>query len=132
MELAPNIEILSKEDAREVFAMTGADWVENVRRAVEAGQAEATGTLGSVAMHVPTKTGFISIRPDHNGQSGSTPDFIQVLIAYRQHVSDEALLEAIEAAQNQLKPEYEVLASIEKMMGGVALFLTIMAVQNLT
>ena len=41
---ALDLEILSKDDVGAIFAMTRAEWTENVRRAVMAGAASATGS----------------------------------------------------------------------------------------
>jgi hypothetical protein len=40
------LEILSKDDAGAIFAMTRAEWTESVRRAVMGGAARATGSPG--------------------------------------------------------------------------------------
>lgn len=124
------IEILSKDDARAIFAMTRAEWVENVRRAVMAGAAKATGSpdSGGVTMHTSNQTGHLSVRPDYSDDG--RPDFILVTVGYRAPtaglLSDAALDEAIEQAEKQMAPEYEVMGTVERLDGGVAIFFTIM------
>ena len=124
------LEILSKDDARSIFGMARADWVENVRRAVMAGQAEATGSAesGGVTMHTPTQTGFLSVGPDYSAED--RPAFIQVTVVFRsptaEHLEDSALEDAIELAKRQMKPEYEVMGHVDRLEGAVALFFMIM------
>jgi len=124
------VEILSKDDARALFAMTRAQWVENVQQAVMAGVAEATGRpeSGGVTMHTRTQVGVLSVRPDYSDEG--RPDFILMTVGYRAPaaglLSDAVLDEAIEQSKQQMAPEYEVMGRVERLEGGVAIFFTIM------
>ena len=128
-EGASDIEILSKDDARAMFAMTRAQWVENVRRAVIAGVARAMGSPETaLAMATTTPTGVLFVKPDFSGE-GRKPDFIQVTVGYRYPKSalltDSALNDAVQASKKQMEPEYEVIGNVERIQGEVAIFFII-------
>lgn len=129
-EPAPAIEILSKDDAREMFAMTKQEWVVNVQRAVAAGVATSTGTPETnFGMAMTTMgTDLLLVTPSY-GEDGRKPEFIQVVVGYRdptaQHLSDAALKEAIETAREQLAPEYDVIGDSERLEGGASVWFII-------
>ena len=127
---AANLELLSKDDARAIFAMTRAEWAENVRRAVATGAARATGKSesGGVTMVTTTQAGELFVRPDYSDEG--RPDFILVTVGYRsppaELLSDASLNDAIELAKRQMEPEYEVTGRVERLEAGAAVFFTIM------
>ncbi len=128
-EGAPDIEILSKDDARAMFAMTRAQWVEYVRRAIVAGVAKAMGSPETgLAIATTTPAAQLIVRPDFSGE-GQKPDFIQVTVGYRYPrsalLTDSALNDAIQASKRQMEPEYEVIGDVERIQGGVAIFFII-------
>jgi hypothetical protein len=130
MQEGVNLEILSKEDARAIFAMTRAEWVENVRQAVMAGAARATGKpeSGGVTMVTTTQAAELFVRPDYSDEG--RPDFILLTVGFRsptaERLSDAALDDAINLAARQMEPEYEVTGRAERLEGGAAVFFTIM------
>lgn len=126
---APDLEILSKDDARAIFAMTRSEWVENVQRAVTAGAARAMGRpeSGGVTMVMTSQAGELFVRPDYSDEG--TPDFLIVTVGYRsptvEPLTDAALNDAIERAKRQMEPEYEVTGRVERLEGSLAIFFTI-------
>jgi hypothetical protein len=120
------LEILSKDDAGAIFAMTRAEWTENVRRAVMGGAARATGSPESgLAMVTNTRAGELFVRPNYNGEG--RPDFIHVTVGYSSTtvLTDAVLNDAIKLAEQQMEPEYEVTGHAERLKGGVAVHLVI-------
>jgi hypothetical protein len=123
---ALDLEILSKDDVGAIFAMTRAEWTENVRRAVMAGAASATGSPESgLAMVTNTGAGELFVRPNYNDQG--RPDFIHVTVGYRSPtvLTDAVLNGAIKLVEQQMEPEYEVTGHAERLKGGVAVHLVI-------
>lgn len=121
-----DLEILSKDDAGAIFAMTRAEWTENVRRAVMGGAARATGSPESgLAMVTNTGAGELFVRPDYSCEG--RPDFIHVTVGYRSAtvLTDAVLNDAIKLAEQQMEPEYEVTGHAERLKGGVAVHLVI-------
>ena len=121
----PDLEILSKNDARSIFAMTRSEWTENVRQAVMAGAATATGIPESGAtMATTTPTGYLFVKPDYSDEG--RPHFIQVTVGYRsptaELLSDAMLNDVIDHATRQMDPEYEVIGRVERLEGGAAIF----------
>ncbi len=126
------VEILSKDDARQVFAMSRDEWLENVRQAAAAGVAKATGSTdtGVTMTMLTSSTSQLMVRPDYSG-AGRTPDFVQVTVAYSppipRELTDKALSEAIVAAKVQMAPEFDVMGNVERIGGGVAIFFVLTA-----
>ena len=128
-DIASDIEILSKDDARAMFAMTRIQWVENVRRLVISGVTKAMGSPETgLAMATTTPTGQLMVRPDYSGE-GRKPYLVQVMIGYRYPMSalltDSALNDAIQASKRQMEPEYDVIGNVERIRGEVAIFFII-------
>ncbi len=129
-EATPTIEILSKDDARAMFAMTKDEWIANLHQAVAAGAATPMGTpetgLG-MAMNTPDGD-LLVVRPIYS-ENEQTPDFIQVTVGYRYprstFLTDAALEDAIQAAKAQMMPDYDVTGSVEEMIGGISVFFII-------
>ena len=129
-EPAPMVEILSKDDAQAMFAMTEDQWLANVQGALASGMAKPIGTPESgVGMAMSTAEGDILIVRPSYGEDKQNPEFIQVTVGYHDPrsavLTDAALNEAIQAAQAQMKPEYDVMANVERITGGVSLFFII-------
>jgi len=123
------IEILSKEDARTVCAMTRAQWVENVSQAVIAGLATAMGNPETgLSMATTTPVGELIVRPNFSGD-GKKPDFILVTVGYSHPTSalltDAALNDAIQESKRQMEPEYEVSGWVERIQDRAAVFFVI-------
>src|SRR3546814_10573040 len=77
-DLTPTIEILSKDDARAMFAMTKNQWHSNVYQAVSAGMARPMGTPETgygMAMNTPDGD-LLVVKPVYS-KNELTPDFIQ-------------------------------------------------------
>ena len=130
-EPPPTIEILSKDDARMMFAMSEDQWLANVQRAVETGAATPMETReNGIGMAMNTPDGDLLMVSATYAESKKKPDFIQVSVGYRYPkaalLPDSVLKGAVEAAQAQMEPEYEVIGSVERIEGGVSLFFVIM------
>ena len=129
-EAEPMAEILSKDDAQAMFAMTEDQWLANVQGAVASGMAKPVGTPGSgFGMAMSTAEGdILMVRPSY-GEDKQTPEFIQVTVGYRDPrsalLTDAMLQETIRAAQAEMKPEYDVMANVERIAGGVSIFFII-------
>jgi hypothetical protein len=71
---------------------------------------------------------LLIVRPSY-GADKQNPEFIQVTVGYRDPrsalITDAALDEAIQAAQAQMKPEYDVMGNVEQITGGVSIFFII-------
>ena len=124
------VEILSKDDAQAMFAMTENQWLANVQGAVASGMAKPIGTPESgVGMAMSTAEGDILMVGPSYGEDKQNPEFIQVTVGYRDPRSalftDTALDETIQAAQSQMQPEYDVMANVERITGGVSIFFII-------
>jgi hypothetical protein len=118
----PDLEILSKADARSIFAMTRSEWTENVRQAVMAGAATAMGDPESGATLATTNpTGYFFVKPNYSGKG--RPDFVQATVGYRsptaELLSDNMLNDVIDYATRQMEPEYKVVGRIERLEGAV-------------
>jgi hypothetical protein len=129
-ESAPMVEILSKDDAQAMFAMTEVQWLANVQGAVASGMATPIGSSESgVGMAMTTAEGdLLIVRPSY-GEDKQNPEFIQVTVGYRHPrsalLTDAALNETIQAAQAQMKPEYDVMGNVERITGRVSIFFII-------
>jgi hypothetical protein len=122
-----DLEILSKEDAGAIFAMTRAEWTKNVQRAVMAGAARSAGNPESgLAMVTTTRAGELFVRPDYSDEG--TPNFIHVTVGFRSPTvfTDAVLNDAIKSTEQQMVPEYDVTGHAERLKGGVAIHLVIM------
>lgn len=128
--LAQDLEILSRDDAREMFSMTKQEWLINVQHAMNIGIARAMGTSETnVGMVMETRDGdLLIVRPSY-GDSEKKPDFIQVTVGYRDEraslLSDSALGDMIEITKSQMKPEFTVIGSFERMTSGLSVFFII-------
>jgi hypothetical protein len=113
-----------------MFAMTEDQWLANVQGAVASGMAKPIGTQESdFGMAMSTAEGDIwMVRPSY-GADKQNPEFIQVTVGYRDPrsalITDAALNEAIQVAQAQMKPEYDVMGNVERIAGGVSIFFII-------
>jgi hypothetical protein len=129
-EPAPMAEILSKDDAQAMFAMTEDQWLANVQGAVASGMAKPIGTPESgVGMAMSTAEGdILMVRPSY-GEDKQNPEFIQVTVGYRDPgsalLTDAVLSETIQAAQTQMKPEYDVMGNVQRITSGVSIFFII-------
>jgi hypothetical protein len=126
-ESPPMVEILSKDDTQAMFAMTEEQWLANVQGNVASRMARPIGTPESgVGMAMSTAEGdILMVRPSY-GENKQNPQFIQVTVGYLDPRSalptGAALNEAIQAAQAQMKPEYDVIGNVERISGGVSMF----------
>jgi hypothetical protein len=128
--IAPAVEILSKEDARTMFSMSREQWLANVRQAVAAGAVKSMGSpeMG-IGMAMSTPEGdLLMVRPSYE-DNNQRPDFIQVTVGYRNPravlLTDSVLQDAIRTAQQQMKPDYEVIGNVERLPRAVSVFFTI-------
>jgi hypothetical protein len=77
------VEILSKDDARAMFAKTEDQWLANVQGVVASGMAKPIGTPESgVGMAMRTAEGHVLMARPSYGEDKQNPDFIQVTIGY--------------------------------------------------
>ena len=128
--VAQEAEILSKDDARRMFGMSQEVWLADVQAAVSAGQAIPMGDQGSgigMAMNMADGS-LLIVRPSY-GRDSSRPDFIQVIVGYREPLNplltESTLEETIRAAQQQMSPEYSVFGTVEDLPGGIGIFFSI-------
>ena len=124
------VEILSKDDARELFSMTKDQWYSNVHEAAAAGAAEAVGTPETgLGMAMSSPGGDLLIVKPNYGDNPQKPDFIQVTVGYREptaaFLTDPGLEDVVEAARAQMGPEYDVIGNIERISSGLAMFFVI-------
>lgn len=127
--------ILSKNDAAMLFSMSAAEWEQNVKMAVGTGVAQAMrvskGGLGMVT--APPGCDLMVVAPDY-GENAGRPDFIQVIIGYREPLAsimtDQRLREMIDKAQDEMKPDYDVIGGIDQLPGGKSLYFIISEARN--
>jgi hypothetical protein len=121
------IEIIPKDDARAVFAMTREQWNENVRQAVMAGICRTSGRpeIG-LSMSMLTQEGHLVLVQPNYATDPERPDFVQVDVGYRDpvpgHLTDAMLKDAIKAAEKQMQPEYELIGGIDRFAGGMSVY----------
>jgi len=120
--------ILSKRDAKGVFALRRDQWNANVMATVKAGIAKATSVPETgLGMFTTNPHGFMIVKPDFS--TTGLPEFIQVTVAYREpsasKMSDEAIQDIVAKAKTELSPEYKVTAKTDRVSGGLAIFFTI-------
>jgi hypothetical protein len=124
------LEILSKDEARQVFAMSRAQWTEHVRNLVAAGQAQALGRVESgLRMATQTPEGdILMVQPDYF-KGDSRPAVIHVTVGYRppraRQLTEGAIQEVIAAAQRQMAPEFDVIGHHETAEQGLIVFFSI-------
>lgn len=124
------IEILSKADAREVFAMSKTQWNENVRLAVGLGISGQVGRPETgLGMVTRTEAGLLLVVPDYSSND-ERPDFIQLSIGYDRppyvYLTDLELESAIQEATKQMRPDFEVVGGFERIEGGINVWFAIM------
>lgn len=124
-------EILSKEDARRVFAMSRSQWTDHVRALVRAGQAQAVGDVeGGLRAVTQTPDGdILYVHPDYF-EGDAKPAVIHVNVAYRppraRLLTDEAIRTVILAAKREMAPEFHVIGHWERTTEGLAVLFSIM------
>ena len=126
---AEEFELLSKDDARAMFAMTRAQWISNVQAAASAGSARALGTPQDISMIMSKPDWDLVVKPGYRGNEPK-PDIIQVTVAYRDPKVAEILTDAVigsltQQAKKQLAPEFEVHANAERIQDRVVIFFLI-------
>ena len=128
---ADEIEILSKEDAHAVFAMSQADWLANVDQAVQLGAAspwgdEATG-LGMATLTEDGDT--LIVRPLYEGDP-ARPAAIQVVVGYRgvraSNIDDAGARDVVRGAARQMAPEYQVVGEFQRTDDGLMILFMIL------
>ena len=122
-----DVEILSKADAVQLFAMPRSQWEQNVARAMGTGAARAAprSKTGMVGMMVRTPDGLVTTRLEYP-RGEARPASIHVFVVLTQaQLTESRAREVIEAAQRQLAPEFDVKGDMEPVPGGVSFFFTI-------
>lgn len=124
---APTVEILSKDDARELFSTTKEQWLARVRLTVTAGMTRPMGAPETgLGMVVNTPEGDLLMVMPSYGKNDQKPDFIQVSVGYRYPraalFTDSVLKEAVQTAKVQMEPEYDVIGNVERIRGGLSIF----------
>jgi hypothetical protein len=109
-----DIEIIPKEDAAQVFAMTKQQWRDNLAAAVQAGAAKK---LAGDAMWVRTPNGALVTRPVYS-RTDVRPSRIEIKV-----VLDPPWW--IDTARRQMQPEYAVDGRGERTADGVTFFFTL-------
>jgi hypothetical protein len=122
-----DLEILSKSDALQLFAMSKQQWQQNVAAVVAAGLGTRAGDGTVLSMKTPV--GYVITRPDYS-RGNSRPAFVQVTVAYPPGgpippFTDVLAAEAIAHAQQQMAPEFDVIGNMERVQGGLAFFFII-------
>lgn len=126
----PNIEMLSKDDALKIFAMSRQQWERNVTALVAAGAAERTypSPLGLVGMVMNTPEGTVITRLDYS-QGDARPAFAQMAFtvgpSWSARLTEASALETIADIQQQLAPEFDVDGRVDRLSGGPAFFFII-------
>ena len=126
---AEEFELLSKDDARAMFAMTREQWILNVQAAASAGSAKAFGTPQDISMIMSKPDWDLIVKPNYRGNE-SRPDIIQVTVAYRDPkaaviFTDTAISSLTQQAKKQLAPEFDVHANAERIQNRVVIFFLI-------
>jgi hypothetical protein len=85
----PDKDILSKTDARNLFAMSENQWIANVKRAVKQGLARAVGSSqgSGIGMATQSPGHVLSVRPMYL-KDKSRPVSIQVVVGYRKPLAE--------------------------------------------
>ncbi len=131
----PPLEILSKEDAKATFALSRAEWENNLRAAVAAGVARAIlSPTEAPGMLTEQPGGMILVVRPLFGKDNLKPEAIQVSVGYRSPISptisDSALEDAVQRAKTQMSPEYFVIGDVSRTAGGVAIHFMIIKNKN--
>jgi hypothetical protein len=117
-------EILSKEDAAEVFALTRQQWRENVVAVVTAGFGTRTGD----ALTVKTRSGIVTTLPIYS-QTDARPSRLEItVLTERQDVrglGDARVAEMMQHMSRQMQPEYVATVRAERTRGGVRFSFTV-------
>ena len=103
-------DILSKDDARLLFAMSKRQWEENIRGAVASGM--ATRTLGALpGMKVSAPMAPVTTRLDFS-RGATRPAAVHVLVEFQPGQSpfftDAMVQEMLADTQRQMAPEFNV------------------------
>jgi hypothetical protein len=122
-----DIQILSKADALQLFAMSKQQWLQNVAGVVGAGLGTRSGD--GTGLSIKTPVGYVITRPDYS-RGNSRPAFLQVTVAYPPagpipSFTDAMANELIVKTQQQMAPEFDVLGNMERVQGGLAFFFII-------
>jgi hypothetical protein len=119
-----DIEIIPKEDAAQVFAMTKQQWRDNLAAAVQAGAAKK---LAGDAMWVRTPNGALVTRPVYS-RTDVRPSRIEIKVVLDPpwwQWTEAMVKDAIDTARRQMQPEYAVDGRGERTADGVTFFFTL-------
>jgi hypothetical protein len=117
-----DIEILSKEDAAQVFALSKAQWRENLVAVVKAGLGTRTGD----ALTLKAPKGVVTTLPIYS-QTDARPSRLEVTVVMeREDVTrfDDAMVaDMMQYMRRQMEPEYIATGRAERILGGGMRFL---------
>jgi hypothetical protein len=121
--------VLSKSDARAMFAFSRSHWEANVAAVVAARLGEATGSPKTgIGVSLKTPVGVIQTLPIYVG-SNAKPNSLQVTVEYQRLagwlLSDVGVQAAIAKAEQEMLPEYIVSGDFKRVAGGLAVFFLI-------
>jgi hypothetical protein len=125
-----DIEILSKADARKIFAMSRQQWDRNVTALVATGAAVRTipAASGLVGMLMTTPDTAVITRLDYS-KGDAKPTFAQMAFslppAWSESFTDAMARETIADFQRLLAPEFAVDGRMERLRAGPTFFFII-------
>ena len=123
-------DVLSKEDARLLFAMSRQQWEENVNTAVRAGFATPHSSAPTmIGMQVTAPRGHVITELDYS-RGPTKPRSIHLVLAYpagsgATPYTDASARELLAHTRKQMAPEFDVTGNVERIEGGFAFFFTI-------
>jgi hypothetical protein len=121
--------ILSKPDARAMFAFSRPQWEANVAAVVTAGLGRASGSPRTgIGLSIETPEGAVQTLPVYVG-SDAKPTKLQVTVEYRLpagQLNDAGVQASIAKAKQEMLPEYIVSGDFKRAAGGIAIFFTIL------
>ncbi|MGC2456312.1 MAG: hypothetical protein WA592_26505 [Pseudolabrys sp.] len=121
--------ILSKSDARAMFAFSRPQWEANVAAVVTAGLGRATGSPATgIGVTLKTPDGAVQTLPVYVG-SDAKPNKLLVTVEYSGFpagvLSDAGVQASIAKAKQEMLPEYIVSGDFKRAAGEIAIFFTI-------
>lgn len=129
------IELVSKRDARKLFATPRHQWKENVRRAAASGMAVPLRQAGSrsVGMSVRAAGGAVSTLLRYDA-GDARPTAVMFVMWYdspdAQNLTDAFARRIVATVKRQMAPEFHVMGETDRLETGVAFYFFITPLQG--
>jgi hypothetical protein len=112
-----DIEILSKDDAAQVFALSKAQWRENLAAVVKAG----LGTRAGDALTLKAPKGIVTTLPIYS-QTDTRPSRLDITVEMEREdaarFTDALIADVMQHIRRQMEPEYLATGRAERLAGG--------------